>query len=50
MCKVNMIFICFFNFNFNKKDNRKLIEHVLIFETSLRVVKTVLRTQKNVST
>ena len=43
-----MIFICFFNFNFNKKNNRKSIEHVVNFlKLVLRVLKTVLRNQKN---
>ena len=42
-----MIFICFHNFNFNKKNNRKSIEHEVNFlKLVLRVLKTVLRNQK----
>ena len=47
MQNVNMIFICFCNFNFNKKNNRKSKEHVVNFlKLVLRVPKTVLRNQK----
>ena len=48
MQNVNMIFFCFYNFNFNKKNNRKSIDHVVNFsKLVLRVLKTVLKNQKN---
>ena len=45
---VNMIFICFYNFNINKKNNSKSIKHVVNFlKLVLRVLTTVLKNQKN---
>ena len=48
MRNVNMIFFCFYNFNFNEKNNSKSIEHVVNFlKLVLRVLKMVLKNQKS---
>ena len=47
MQNVNMIFICSYIFNFNKKNDGKSIEHVVKFlKLVLRVRKMILKNHK----